>query len=556
MKKTKTNEWKKLIVAMKKIMSPTFPVMITLGFLMGIKAILVQTNVLQQPPSPTPTWEMLNNLPVFDAVFWGMSEVGLKFLAIFIGYSTMNYLGGNSIMSLLLGLSIANPLLLNYSWHLFYLGDIDVQVRAYPSTILPLMIANWTYFYLDKSISKITPAAFNIFRPLICYLIIVFGIYFIVGPFLYLIEQGLAIGSQYLEKIPFGINTMLLSIIWEPLVITGSHIPIGTVITMGLRGVTGEPIPSALVPAFMYGSYGQLGALLAIILKTKDKKVKKFGLANILTGLLPISGPIVYGATLPMVWPFIAGCLGAGLGGLFSGLVGVKKYVYGGFGIFGINTYWNDNLWSLIFFILSCLISIFSSTIICLLIYKVHPSEKSQIKKINKSLIKYYSLISNKTMSKKEQDNLVMTTQIAPKMQTRIKEVEKLYLKINSIERRINKIKQNKFVSSAMKNKLTLLKTRKNEMIKLLNSKETCLKEEQMNLLNGISKMLEALNSRFDHSSFLNFTNNYFNAIYSLQIVFQQRERKGKTFNYKIEKRKHNLERKDSIKKELKKALY
>jgi hypothetical protein len=159
-------------------------------------------------------------------------------------------------------------------------------------------------------------------------------------------------------------------------------------------------------------------------------------------------------------------------------------------------------------------------------------------------------------MSKKEQDNLVMTTQIAPKMQTRIKEVEKLYLKINSIERRINKIKQNKFVSSAMKNKLTLLKTRKNEMIKLLNSKETCLKEEQMNLLNGISKMLEALNSRFDHSSFLNFTNNYFNAIYSLQIVFQQRERKGKTFNYKIEKRKHNLERKDSIKKELKKALY
>jgi len=36
-------------------MSPTFPVMITLGFLMGIKAILVQTNVLQQPPSPTPT---------------------------------------------------------------------------------------------------------------------------------------------------------------------------------------------------------------------------------------------------------------------------------------------------------------------------------------------------------------------------------------------------------------------------------------------------------------------------------------------------------------------
>jgi len=70
---------------------------------------------------------------------------------------------------------------------------------------------------------------------------------------------------------------------------------------MGIRGATGAPSPSVLLPAFMYGSYGQLGALIAIIIKTKDKKVKEFGIANIFTGILPITEPIVYGMTLPMV---------------------------------------------------------------------------------------------------------------------------------------------------------------------------------------------------------------------------------------------------------------
>jgi len=55
---------------MGAIMSPAIPVMIIVGILMGLKAILIQTKVLQQPaPFPTPTWETINQLPVFDAVF-------------------------------------------------------------------------------------------------------------------------------------------------------------------------------------------------------------------------------------------------------------------------------------------------------------------------------------------------------------------------------------------------------------------------------------------------------------------------------------------------------
>jgi len=90
---------------------------------------------------------------------------------------------------------------------------MDIRVRSYPSTILPLIVANIAYFYLDKGVKKIMPKSLDIIlRPVICYLIIVLGIYFVVGPILYIIEQGLAEGAKYLEKIPFGIGTMLLSI--------------------------------------------------------------------------------------------------------------------------------------------------------------------------------------------------------------------------------------------------------------------------------------------------------------------------------------------------------
>jgi len=524
--------------AMRKIMSPAMPAILTFGILMGLEAILVQLKVLQQPPALS-TKETIENLPVFDAIFWGISEVGLKFLAIFIGYSTMNYLGGNLIMSVLLGLTIANPLLFHYSWHLFYIGNLDIKVQSYPSTILPLMIANLGYFYLNEELTKIIPRKLGTINLLICYLIIVLTIYFIVGPILYLIEWGLALGTKYLEKIPFGIGTMLLSIIWEPLVMTGAHIPVGTVITMGIRGVIGPASPSILVPAFMYGSYGQLGAMLAVIIKTKDQKIKQFGITNIITGILPISGPIIYGINLPLVWPFIAGCVGAGIGGLFSGLVGAKKYIYGGFGIFGINTYWNGSSWSLISFVISCLISIFSSTLICLLIYKYRPSEKSQIKKTNRLLIKYFNLISPKKATKEEKSTLVNISRINLATKRKIKEIEKLYAKYNLIDKKIEKLNRNKIGSDITKKKVILLETQKCELWKILNSKEGNLREKQNELLNNLLKMTKYLSLYFKDDNFLLFKNNYFNAIYSLQITFFQLSSKENTFDYKEIKRKH-----------------
>jgi hypothetical protein len=138
-----------------------------------------------------------------------------------------------------------------------------------------------------------------------------------------------------------------------------------------------------------------------------------------------------------------------------------------------------------------------------------------------------------------------------------IKEVEKLYNQYDSNKVEIEKINNHKKITASMKRELILLETQNREFKKLIDSKEVSLNELQNNLLEGIKKMLEGLALYFGDNNFLLFENNYFNAIYSLQIVYHRMDKKEDVFNYKTVKKTYNLERKALLadEKELKKAL-
>jgi len=203
------------------------------------------------------------------------------------------------------------------------------------------------------------------------------------------------------------------------------------------------------------------------------------------------------------------------------------------------------------------LISIFASTIICLFIYREHPSEKSQIKKVNKLLIKYCKLINEAKFTSKEKTTLAARTHVDSDLKLSIKEVEKLYNRYDSNKEKISKINNHKEITASMKKELILLEAQNREYKKLINSKEIILNELQNNLLEGIKKMLEGLALYFGDNNFLSFESNYFNAIYSLQIVYHRMDKKENVFNYKTVKKTYNLERKALLtkEKELKKAL-
>ena len=86
----------------------------------------------------------------------------------------------------------------------------------------------------------------------------------------------------------------------------------------------------------MMAGGGQVGAGLALYLKSKNKKLKKFVAESIPVGILGVGEPLMYAVTLPLVKPFITACLGAGFGGVVAALCHIGTVSQGVSGLFGL----------------------------------------------------------------------------------------------------------------------------------------------------------------------------------------------------------------------------
>lgn len=84
-------------------------------------------------------------------------------------------------------------------------------------------------------------------------------------------------------------------------------------------------------------SFAQIGVVLAILLQTKDQKLKGIALPAFLSGIFGVTEPAIYGVTLPRKKPFVLSCIAAGIGGGLIGFFGTKMYMMGGMGVFVIS---------------------------------------------------------------------------------------------------------------------------------------------------------------------------------------------------------------------------
>src|SRR5699024_9124772 len=91
-----------------------------------------------------------------------------------------------------------------------------------------------------------------------------------------------------------------------------------------------------LLPILMMAGGGQVGAGLAIYVKTKNKKVKQLTRDSIPVGILGIGEPLMYAVTLPLGKPFITACLGSGIGGILASMFHLGAISQGVSGLFGL----------------------------------------------------------------------------------------------------------------------------------------------------------------------------------------------------------------------------
>ncbi len=91
-----------------------------------------------------------------------------------------------------------------------------------------------------------------------------------------------------------------------------------------------------LLPILMMAGGGQVGAGLALYLKSKNKRFRKMVMSSIPVAILGVGEPLMYAVTLPLGRPFITACLGAGFGGAVASLFHLGTVSQGVSGIFGL----------------------------------------------------------------------------------------------------------------------------------------------------------------------------------------------------------------------------
>ncbi len=265
------------------------------------------------------------------------------YLPIFAGYNAAREFGGSPILGGIAGaMCIANtamPLLAGY-------GEKAVQIKL-PMTgavynpagggLIAALIAGVFFAFLEKKIRKVMPSLIDTFiSPLLVLIIGSLAVVIVIQPLGAVLTKGIyAVMDFAYVKMGF-VGGYILSAGFLPLVAVGLHQALTPIHAM-LNDPSGPTNGiNYLLPILMMAGGGQVGAGLALYMKTKNQKLKRFIRDSIPVGILGVGEPLMYAVTLPLGKAFITACLGAGFGGIVASLCHVGTVSQGVSGLFGL----------------------------------------------------------------------------------------------------------------------------------------------------------------------------------------------------------------------------
>lgn len=320
----KINLFDKFIDMIAGIFTPTLGVLSAAGMIKGLVALLVALKVLT-PDSGT--YAILN--ATGDAFF--------TFLPIVLGYTAALKFGLNKFTGIGIAAALVYPGLaaLKPGATLFGL-PLMMPMAGYASTVMPILFAVYFASKVQNLFEKIMPKVVSVFLvPFFTLLVVTPITFLVIGPITVFLSGKLGAGTMGLIALSPIIAGAFLGGFWQVFVMFGLHwglipIAINNMMTLGQ-----DKLLVAVLPA----SFAQIGVLLAIIVKTKDQKLKSIGIPAFISGIFGVTEPAIYGVTLPRKRPFIISCIVAAICGGAIGVFGTTAYRMGGLGVFSYPNY-------------------------------------------------------------------------------------------------------------------------------------------------------------------------------------------------------------------------
>ena len=207
---------------------------------------------------------------------------------------------------------------------------------GYGSSVVPIVFSVWFAAKIEKFWKKCIPDVIKSFMvPLMTLIIAVPLSFIIIGPVASWLSSGLGMLTQTVYNLNPMIAGALLAFLWQFLVIFGLH---WGMVPIMLNNFSTLKYDRFMVPCFV-ASFSQTAVVLAIMIKTKDKKLKALAFPAFISGICGVTEPAIYGITLPRKTPFYISCVAAAIGGGMIGALRITKYMSGGLGVFGFPSF-------------------------------------------------------------------------------------------------------------------------------------------------------------------------------------------------------------------------
>ena len=241
------------------------------------------------------------------------------YLGVLVGWNTAKEFGGTPALGAVAGIFVFNPALATVE--LF--GEALVPGRG---GLFAVIFAAWLMAITERTVRKFMPNAIDIIlTPLISVLFVGFTTLLVIQPAGGYLTEGITSGINLILDTGGFLAGAVLAGTFLPLVMVGLH--------HGLTPIHLELIESStvtvLLPILAMAGAGQVGASMAVYVKTKNKKLKNIIKGALPVGFLGIGEPLLYGVTLPLGRPFLTACLGAAMGGAVQAFFKTGAYSIG-----------------------------------------------------------------------------------------------------------------------------------------------------------------------------------------------------------------------------------
>lgn len=385
-----------------KIVTPALGVLGGTALILGLNSFLLAIGVIQSGDGTNILLNAIGNsvLTFFPIILGYTSAKAFKmdpFIGMVLGAVmvfpniTESINAGDALTTIFANSSFAMPV------YKTFLGiPILFPSTGYTTTMIPIVMATFFASKVEKFFNgKLPNAGKYIFLPFLTISISAIVSILAIGPISIILTNAISAGiSSLLEFSPL-LAFIVITLIYQPLVIFGLHWALITVGIMEFFSVGSSLIIASIFPA----SFAHLAVSLAVYFKSKNEKTKSIALPSAISATFCIIEPSIYGITLPVKKRFAFCMIGGSIGGVILGLLHTPLYAItvGATGFVGFINSTTGNASGVIVALLAVAATMTVSFLLTWFTFEENATNENENKKMLKE--KFLSPMKGKTIS-------------------------------------------------------------------------------------------------------------------------------------------------------------